>query len=151
MATYVLTGSDDLFLNNRQFKDFSNNSTITITFPNEKISLSTGKNGNTILSENKQGENVQVELRIVAGSDDDIWLNGLNVQQSTDLPGFAMLNGSYSKRIGDGSGNVRRVNYALQGGFFRQNVNSQEKTAGDAEQGTAVYKLIFASGSRTIF
>ena len=43
MATYALTGNDDLFLNLRSFKDFSDNSTISITFPNEKVGVSTGK------------------------------------------------------------------------------------------------------------
>ncbi len=100
MATYALTGNDDLFLNLRSFKDFSDNSTISITFPNEKVGVSTGKNGNTTYATNTQGENVQVELRIVAGSKDDQWLNGLSLQQTNDLPSFVLLNGSFSKRVG---------------------------------------------------
>ncbi len=150
MATYALTGNDDLFLNLRSFKDFSDNSTISITFPNEKVGVSTGKNGNTTYATNTQGENVQVELRIVAGSKDDQWLNGLNIQQTNDLPSFVLLNGSFSKRVGDGFGKVKRINYILQGGVFRQNTDSQENLQGDTEQGTAVYRMTFARGIRTI-
>ncbi len=150
MAIYALTGADDLFLNDYQFTEFTDNSTITITFPNEKVGVSTGKNGNTIYAENKQGENVQVELRILAGGKDDAFLNGLNVQQTQDLPSFNVINGSFSKRVGDGSGNVRRINYTLLGGVFRQNIDAQENPVGDTEQGTALYRLTFASGQRAI-
>ena len=150
MASYALTGADDLFLNDYQLTEFTDNSTINITFPNEKVGVSTGKNGNTIFAENKQGENVQVELRILAGGKDDAFLNGLNVQQTQDLPSFNVINGSFSKRVGDGTGKVRRINYTLLGGVFRQNIDAQENPTGDTEQGTALYRLTFASGQRAI-
>lgn len=150
MATYALTGDDDLFINNREFKDFTDNSIITITFPNEKVGISTGKNTNTVFATNMQGKNVQVELRILAGSKDDAFLNGLNIQQDRDLPSFPLLNGSYSKRVGDGQGNVKRINYTLLGGTFRQNIDAQGNLNGDTEQGTGVYRLIFATGERSI-
>lgn len=150
MAQFSLTGEDDLFLNNYQIKDLTDNSTITITFPNEKVGISTGKNGNTVYSENKQGENVQVELRILAGSDSDAFLNGLSIQQGRDLPSFIVIDGSFSKRIGNGKGGMKRINYTLLGGVFTQNVDTQENTTGDTEQGTAVYRLTFASGTRAI-
>ena len=93
---------------------------------------------------------MQVELRIVAGSKDDQWLNGLSLQQTNDLPSFVLLNGSFSKRVGDGFGKVKRINYILQGGVFRQNVDGQENLQGDTEKGTAVYRMTFARGIRTI-
>lgn len=150
MAIYALTGNDDLFLNDYQLTEFTDNSTIQITFPNEKVGISTGKDGNTIFAENKQGENVQVELRILAGGKNDAFLNGLNIQQGRDLPSFSVINGSFSKRIGDGKGNIKRINYTLLGGVFRQNIDVQENLTGDTEQGTAVYRMTFAQGSRAI-
>ncbi len=150
MAVYALTGNDDLFLFGRIFKNFSDNTTIQITFPNEKVGVSTGKNGNTVFAANTQGKNVQVDLRLIAGSEEDIFLNGLSIQQDKDLPSFTLGNGTFSKRVGDGTGKVRRINYVLQGGVFRQDVDSQENLQGDTEQGTALYRLTFAHGSRTI-
>ena len=44
MATYALTGNDDLIINDRPITEFTDNSTIQITFPNEKVGISTGKN-----------------------------------------------------------------------------------------------------------
>ena len=150
MATYALTGADDLFINDYQFTEFTDNNTITITFPNEKVGISTGKNANTVFATNEQGRNVQVELRILAGGKDDAFLNGLSIQQDRDLPSFTLMNGSFSKRVGNGSGNVKRINYTLLGGTFRQNVDAQENLTGDTEQGTALYRLTFAQGARAI-
>lgn len=150
MATYALTGADDLFLNDYQLTEFTDNSTITITFPNEKVGISTGKNANTVYATNEQGRNVQVELRILAGSKDDAFLNGLSIQQERDLPSFTLMNGSFSKRVGDGKGNVKRINYTLLGGVFRQGIDAQENLTGDTEQGTALYRLTFAQGARAI-
>ena len=150
MATYALTGNDDLILNDVSIDEFTDNSTITITFPNEKVGISTGKNDNTVFATNTQGKNVQVELRILAGGKADAFLNGLSIQQDRDLPSFTLMNGSFSKRVGDGKGNVRRINYTLLGGTFRQNVDAQENLTGDTEQGTALYRMTFAQGARAI-
>ena len=46
MAIYALTGNDDLFINDVPINDLTDGSTVTITFPNEKMGTSTGKNGN---------------------------------------------------------------------------------------------------------
>lgn len=150
MATYALTGNDDLILNDVSIDEFTDNSTITITFPNEKVGISTGKNANSVFATNEQGRNVQVELRILAGGKNDAFLNGLSIQQERDLPAFPLMNGSFSKRVGDGKGNVRRINYTLLGGTFRQNVDAQENLTGDTEQGTALYRMTFAQGARAI-
>lgn len=150
MAVYALTGKDDLFLNDIPITEFTDNSTITITFPNEKVGVSTGKDANTVFATNEQGRNVQVELRILAGGKNDALLNGWSIQSERDLPAFSLLNGSFSKRVGDGSGRVKRINYTLLGGVIRQGVDTQENLTGDTEQGTALYRLTFAQGSRTI-
>lgn len=150
MAIYALTGNDDFFINDVPINDLSDGSTIQITFPNEKVGTSTGKNNNTIYATNAQGGNANVEVRVLAGSKTDAFLNGLSIQQDRDLPGFSVMNGSFSKRVGDGAGNIKRINYTLLGGVFKQNIDAQENLQGDTEQGTALYRLFFASASRAI-
>ena len=150
MANYALTGNDTFVINNRVFKDFADGSTITIDFPNERVGKTTGKNGNTIFSTNKQGENATIELRLIVGSKDDIFLNGLSVQQERDLPTFTLLNGRFAKRVGDGQGNVRFINYILSGGVIDNNVNTNENLQGETEQGLSVYRLFFAQAQRAI-
>lgn len=150
MATYALTGNDSFILNDRVFNDMADGSTITITFPNEKTGHTTGKNGNTVFSTDKQGLNAECELRLIAGSKDDIWLNGINIEQERDLPTFTLLNGSFSKRIGDGAGKVKFINYVLLGGVIRQNIDTNENLQGETEQGIAIYRLFFAEAQRSI-
>ena len=150
MAIYSLTGNDTLTINGRVLKEFADGSTINIEFGNARVGHTTGKNGNTIFSTDKQGENATVTLRLIAGGRDDMFLNGLSVQQERDLPTFALLTGTFAKRIGDGNGNVKFLNYALLGGVFEQNVNTQENLQGETEQGIAIYTLWFAQAERAI-
>ena len=150
MPNYALTGSDTLVLNDRVLTDFAEGSVVAITFPNERIGKITGKNGNTVYSENTQGANAEMELRILVGSKDDMFLNGLSIQQGKDLPSFSLINGTFAKRIGDGQGHIKFVNYTLLGGVFNNNVETNENPAGETEQGVAVYKLFFASAQRAI-
>lgn len=150
MATYALTGNDTLTIDNRVFKDFADGATISITFPNEKTGETTGKNSNTIFATNEQGKNVNVELRILAGSSDDIYLNGRSIDQDRDLPTFVLLTGTFSKRIGDGQGNVHYINYSLKGGVFKNGIDGNENLQGETEQGIAIYRLFFAEGERAI-
>lgn len=150
MTAYALTGNDDLFINDVPINDLTDGSTVTLTFPNEKVGTTTGKNGNTVYATDEQGRNAQLELRVLAGSKSDLYLNGLNIQQNRDLPSTSLMNGSFTKRVGDGSGKVRHINYVLLGGIFRQNIDTQENLQGDTEQGTALYRLFFASAERAI-
>ena len=150
MATYALTGNDTLTVNGRVFKDFADGSTINIEFGNARVGHTTGKNGNTVYATDKQGENATVTLRIVAGSKDDEWLNGLSVEQERDLPTFSLMTGTFAKRVGDGLGNVKFLNYALLGGVFEQNPNTAENLQGDVEQGIQVYTLWFAQATKAI-
>ena len=66
------------------------------------------------------------------------------------MPVSTLLNGSFSKRIGDGSGNVKFINYVMLGGVFRQNIDTNENLQGETEQGIAVYRLFFAQAERAI-
>lgn len=150
MTVYALTGNDTLTVNGRTLADFADQSTVTIEFGNARVGHTTGKNNNTVFATDKQGENATLTLRLVAGSADDIYLNGLSVQQERDLPTFALMTGTFAKRIGNGIGGVKFVNYTLRGGVFENNVNTQENLQGDTEQGIAVYTLWFAQANRGV-
>lgn len=150
MAVYSLTGNDTFILNDRVYKNFADGSTINITFPNNRTGHTTGKNGNTVFATDKQGLNAEVELRIIAGSSDDVHLNGLSIQQEKDLPSFVLLNGSFTKRVGDGTGKVKFINYVLLGGVIDNNIETSENLQGETEQGIAVYKLFFAQAQRAM-
>ena len=142
--------NDNLILNERVIKDYTDGSTIEIAYQNDRVGISTGKNANTVYATNKQGLNVTLTLRVIRGSADDKWLNGLSIQQERDLPTFNLLNGSFTKRVGNGFGDVTFDEYILLGGVFQRYADVQENLVGETEQGTAVYTLIFAQGKRAL-
>ena len=150
MSVYALTGNDSFILNDRVLNDYTDGSTVEIAYDNDRVGMSTGKNNNTVYSDNRQGSNATVTLRIIRGSKDDKWLNGLSIEQDKDLPSFAVMNGSFTKRVGDGLGNVTFDNYVLLGGVFLRYPDVQENLQGETEQGTAVYQLRFARAQRAL-
>ena len=77
MTQFALTGNDNLILSDRVIKDFTDGSTIELTFSNDRVGISTGKNDTTVYADNRQGGNATLTLRILRGSADDIWLNRL--------------------------------------------------------------------------
>ena len=151
MAIYALTGADTLIINERVIKDLADGSTINITLDNDSVGMSTGKDDNTVFSDNRQGSNATLELRLIRGSAQDIYFNGLSIQQSRDLPAFSLMKGSFTKRIGDGYGNVKFDNYVLLGGAFTKRMPQvNENLNGETDQGVSVYNIKFAIGSRSL-
>lgn len=150
MSIYALTGNDNFILNDRVITELTDGSTVEIAYQNDRVGVSTGKNGNTVFSDNRTGTNAVVTLRVVRGGKDDIFLNGLSIQQDKDLPSFSLMNGSFTKRIGDGTGVVRFDNYVLLGGAFQRFPDVQENLVGETEQGTVIYTIIFAKAERAL-
>lgn len=150
MAVYALTGNDSFILNDRVLTELTDGSTVEVAYQNDRVGVSTGKNNNTVFSENRTGTNAVATLRVVRGSKDDVFLNGLSIQQDRDLPSFTLMNGSFSKRVGDGTGVVKFDNYVLLGGAFQRFPDVQENLVGETEQGTTVYTIIFAIAQRAI-
>lgn len=147
---YAITGDDSFLLNARLLDDLTDGSVVTISYDNERVGLSTGKNGTTVFADNRQGVNATVELRVLIGSKTDKFLNGLSIEQENDTMAFPLMGGVFTKRVGDGHGNIQYLRYALNGGMFSKFPDTQENNTGDTEQGTAVYTLKFANVSRTI-
>lgn len=150
MATYALTGNDTLILQERVIKDMADGSIVEIAYQNDRVAVTTGKNDNTIYAEDRTGSNAVLTLRVIRGSSDDRWLNGLSIEQNRDLPSFKLLRGSFSKRIGNGYGEISYDNYMLIGGVFQKYPDTQENLQGETEQGSTVYQIIFSRAERAI-
>lgn len=149
MNTFAITSDDTLTLNNRVFQDFATGDVSAITFPTNKVEVKTGKNGNTIYARNAAGENAELILRLLRGSSDDIFMQGLLLQQDNNFIATTLLVGQFVKNLGDGQGGVLRDVYSLAGGIFSKNVAGKENVDGDIEQGIAVFTLMFSSAKRT--
>lgn len=148
--TYTVTSNDTLTLNGHVFNDLGTGDVTTITFPNQRMTRKSGKNGNTIYAQNANGLNADLVIRAMRGSSDDAYLQQLINTQPDDFPSTVLLNGTFVKRLGDGLGNVQSDTYVLQGGIISKLVDGKENVEGDTTQGEAVYNVIFAAGNRKL-
>lgn len=146
----AMTGNDTIVLNNRVLADLATGDCVKLEFPNDLANVETGKNGNSIFSQNESGRQVNVEIRVLRGSSDDRFLNGLLAQQNLNFAGFPLMVGQFIKKIGDGQGNIAPDTYNLSGGIFTKPVPAKTNTTGDVEQSLSIYSLRFANAPRTI-
>ena len=150
MSSFAISGRDTLTLNDRVFTDLADGDVSVVTFSNDLTAIKTGKDGNTIYNLNAMGENCELVLRLVRGSDDDKYLNSQILSMKSDFPSFDLITGSFIKKVGDGNGNVTNDEYSLEGGVFKINVGAKENVEGDTESSVAVYTIQFATGNRAM-
>lgn len=148
--TVSLTGNDTLVIAGINITDTADGDWFTIAFDNDLANLKRGKNGNAIFAENAMGVVGAATLRLIRGSPDDKAMNSILQQQLQDFAAFELLDGQFTKRVGDGSGNVGGDTGQMSGGIFQRNVDSKSNAEGDTEQSVAIYRLEFANVQRAI-
>lgn len=150
MSTIAMSGSDTINLNNRVLADLADGNVVELTFPNEIANVKTGKNGNSIYGLNESGKQCEVKIRVVRGSADDKFLNGLLSQQNLNFAGFPLMIGQFIKKIGDGQGNITSDTYVMSGGVFTKQVEGKSNVEGESEQSISMYTLKFSNSPRAI-
>ena len=140
--TYRLTGQDTFVLWGRTLTDFADGDIATVTTDNNIASSVVGKNGNIIIAKDEQGKKCTVTLRLLKGSDDDAFINGYYKTYELDSALFILGNGSFSKRLGDGSGNlVYDTRYLRAVHFTRPPYDITSNVNGSTEQAVTVYTM----------
>lgn len=150
MSTVALSGSDTIMINNRIFSDLADANCVEMTFPNDIANVKTGKNGNSIYGLNETGKQCEVKIRVVRGSADDKFLNGLLAAQQQNFAGSILLIGSFIKKLGDGQGNITSDTYIMSGGIFTKIPEAKTNVDGESEQSVAMYTLKFSNAPRVI-
>lgn len=150
MTTFTVTSDDTLTLWGRVFNDFADDDVSSVSFPNNAVSVKTGKNQNTIFAKDEKGNNANVVVRLMKGSSDDQFLQGKISAMEADFVATELATGEFVKRLGDGQGNVARDVYTLLGGVIVKRVDGKENASGDTNQGVAVYNMVFAKAVRSI-
>lgn len=155
-GTVSLTGKDAIEIDTgtangaRVLRDFAPGNAVKITFPEDLAMVKTSKNGNTVYALNENGRKAQCEIRLLAGSADDKYLNSRIVEMRNDFSKFNLLTGVFAKRVGDGAGIVTEIPYYCTGGIFKKNVEASSNSEGDVEQSVAVYTIEFGNSDRSI-
>lgn len=150
MSTIALSGSDVASINGRILNDFADGDNVMLEFPNDIAAVKTGKNGNSIYSFNATGKQCDLTLRLIRGSADDKFLNGVLVQQDANFAGFVLMIGEFSKQIGDGAGNIKSDTYIMSGGVFTKRIGAKSNVEGDTEQSVSIYHIKFSNSPRVI-
>jgi len=150
MPAVALSGSDTLSINNHVFADFADATVAELTFPNEIAQVKTGKNGNSIYGLNETGKNADLKIRVLRASNDDRFLNALMAQQQNNFAGFPLLIGEFTKKIGDGQGNIASDTYLVSGGIFVKQIEAKTNVVGETDQSVAEYTIRWSNAPRAI-
>jgi hypothetical protein len=150
MATVALSGADTVSINNRILADLADGDCAVLTFPNEIAQVKTGKNGNSIYGLNESGKQSELVIRLIRGSADDKFMNGLLVNQQANFSGFVLMIGELVKKIGDGRGSIASDLYILSGGVFTKQVEAKMNVEGDTDQSVSIYTIKFSNAPRAI-
>ena len=145
-----VSGQDTLVINNYLFVGLADQNFVDLTWPNDIMSVKTGKNGNSIFSFNETGKVCEMKLRVLRGSADDEFMNNLLSQQQANAAAFPLMQGQYVKNLGDGQGNLTSDTYILSGGVFIKQVEGKSSAEGEIEQSIAVYMMKFTAAPRVL-
>ena len=77
MAIAVVVSRDTISINGRQLHNWADGDVAKLDIPEVLSNMTTGKNQNTIYAYSYKGKNAKLELRLILGSPDDQFLNGL--------------------------------------------------------------------------
>lgn len=150
MATVALSGNDTVTINGRILTDLADGMVVELTYPNDIASVKTGKNGNTIYGLNETGKNAETKIRLIRGSADDKFMNGLLTQQQANFAGWPLMIGQFIKKLGDGQGNITSDIYVLSGGIFNKQVEGQSNVEGDVTQSVSIYMMKWSNSPRAL-
>lgn len=145
-----LIGNNLVVINDRIFRATADADYVTLDFPNDLTNIKVSKEGNTIFAMNQTGNIVIMTMRLLRGSADDIFLNSLIQSMRNDFSGFTLLTGSFTKRVGDGAGNIVNEIYTMSNGVFKKVPGGKASAEGDTEQSVAVYEIWFYNNNRAM-
>lgn len=145
MAVVALSGNDTIQISARVLANLADGNVVELKFPNEIANVKIGKNGNAIYGLNTTGQQSEATIRVIRGSSDDQFLNGLLNAQQANFAATVLATGQFIKKLGDGQGNITNDTYVMAGGVFTKIPEATSNVEGDALQSVAIYTIKFAN------
>ena len=145
-----MTGDDTIIIGGQLITDFAIGVVAEISFPEDLVKVTRGKNGNTVYALNNQGFQSEVKLKILLGGVNDAYLNAQMVSMMNSFSSYVLLSGVFIKNVGDGKGNIKPVTYLMSGGVPKKNPMAQSVAEGTPEQSLAEWDFIFGNNSRQV-
>lgn len=148
MALTSLVAGDSFLLDDYPVDlEFANGDVVTIEYPNDLVTRTPGKNGNTIYAYIAGGDNVDVTFKLMRGGSADKFINGKLSQMIRNFGDFVPMNGAFVKRLNQ-DGKVVYDNTSLGGLVFKKKPGVKSNVDGDGEQGTITYEFYGVNGTR---
>lgn len=145
MSVIALSGNDTININNRVLADLADGNVVELSFPNDIANVKIGKNGNAIYGLNTTGQMAETKIRVIRGSADDQFLNGLLSAQQNNFAGTVLMIAQFIKKLGDGAGNITSDTYVLSGGVFSKVPEAKSNVEGETEQSVSIYTIKWAN------
>ena len=150
MTIETLAGSDSLVLDNELILDGADADCITLDYPNDMANIYIGKNDNIMITPNAQGGITDVNLRVCINGKTDKYLTNKLSQFKNDPASFQLINGIFTKRTGDGNGNLTKKIYNLSAGVIVKRSGAVDSTVGNVESIVSIWNLRFGICNITI-
>lgn len=125
-----------------------------VTFPNDIMNFTIGKNRNMIAAYNAMGTLAELELRLLRGSKEDKFLQDRFPNFATERLNFNFIFAKIIKDLGvsnEGS-EVARIEetYTLNNGIISKAPEIVSNVSGSTDQGVVVWQIRFAEFTRTV-
>ena len=125
-----------------------------VTFPNDIMNFTIGKNRNMIAAYNAMGTLAEMELRLLRGSKEDKFLQDRFPNFATERLNFNFIFAKIIKDLGvsnEGS-EVARIEetYTLNNGIISKAPEIVSNVSGSTDQGVVVWQIRFAEFTRTV-
>jgi hypothetical protein len=150
MGATAITGKDTFTINGRVLHDFADGDCGKVVYDEDLTKVKAGKDGNVVFALNQGGRVATVTLRIILGSPDDKYLNGLLATYLASPSDYVLDIGSLFKRVGDGAGNPSTVVYQLIQGAPKKQPEAKLNTDGDPNQAVGEWTWIFGNVPRSV-
>lgn len=149
-TTDTLVGQDTIVINGRSLTNLGYGTVVDISIPTALVEIESGKDGSAIYAMNQAGRQAEVKIRVLAGSPDDVFLNGINEDFKADFASSTLINASFIKRTGDGQGNIVVTSWVLSGGVPGNAPADKWDVNGNTEQALMEYSYKFARAERQL-
>ena len=146
----ALTGNDTIVLQGKVLTDFADGDVAELKFNNDLVEVVNGKNDNAIFALSAKGKMGELTLKVLRGSPDDLLLNAQINLMLLDFPSYVLLNGSFTKRIGNGFGLSTADLYLAKGGVISRIADVTSSSDGKTEQGISTYVVKFSKVIRVV-
>ena len=124
-----------------------------LSFPNDIMNFTIGKNRNMIAAYNAMGSLAELELRLLRGCEEDKFLNDLFPSFDSDALKFSFIYAKIEKKLtADKKGEAVEISetYTLKNGVISKAPEFISNVSGSTDQGVVVWQIRFAEFQREV-